>query len=83
MKKIIKPGVPEESETLCDVTGKPAVAHLIMTFGFGSQRDMDLLKLDLADEVAEEIVTHLKAKYPNLQYVDEASILECPLCKRR
>lgn len=85
MKKIVKPGVPEESEIVCDVTGKPAVAHLIMTFGYGSQRDMDVLRLDLADDVAEEIVVYLKAKYPKLQYLneDEVDLLRCPLCNRR
>ena len=83
MKKIIKPGVAEESETLCDATGQPAVAHLVMTFGFGSRRDMSVVLLDLADEVAEEIVASLKARYPDLQYEEEASVMECPLCKRR
>jgi len=29
MKKIITPGVREEVEYMCDVTGKPAVAELI------------------------------------------------------
>ena len=35
MKKIITPAVREEAELLCDVTGKPAVAKLIMSFGYG------------------------------------------------
>ncbi len=85
MKKIITPEVREEAEFVCDVTGKPAVAKLIMTFGYGSQRDMDLLRLDLADDVAEEIVTYLKAKYPKLQYLneDEVDWRRCPLCNRQ
>ncbi len=34
MKKIITPGVREEAQYVCDVTGKPAVAMLVMTFGY-------------------------------------------------
>jgi hypothetical protein len=84
MKKMIKPAVREESELICDVTGKPAVARLIMTFGYGSGRDSDLLRLDLADEVAEEVVAYLKAKYPNLQYQERGEFeWGCPLCHRR
>ena len=67
MKKIITPAVREESETLCDVTGQPAVATLVMRFAYGSSRDLHVLRLDLADEVAKEIVTYLKGKYPNFQ----------------
>ena len=67
MKKITIPGVREEYELICDVTGKPAVATLVMRFGYGSSRDLHVLRLDLADEVAKEIVTYLKGKYPNFQ----------------
>jgi len=33
MKKIITPGVREEAELICGLTGKPAVARLVMVFG--------------------------------------------------
>ena len=39
MKKIITPAVREEYETLCDATGKPAVAGLVMYFWYGSSHD--------------------------------------------
>ena len=67
MKKIIQPAVREESELVCDVTGKPAVAKLRMEFGYGSRRDMDLLEVDLCDEVAEEVLKLLQSKYPQFQ----------------
>jgi hypothetical protein len=64
MKKIITPAVREDAEYICDVTGKPAVAKLVMTFGYGSQRDMDLLNVDLCSEVAEDVLKLLQGKYP-------------------
>lgn len=76
MKKIITPAVREESELICDVTGKPAVATLVMRFGYGSSRDLDVLRLDLADEIAEEIAAYLKGKYPNLQYQESGGNCE-------
>jgi hypothetical protein len=83
MKKIIKLGVPEESETVCDVTGKPAVARLVMTFGYGSQRDMDLLNVDLSSEVAEDVLKLLQSKYPQFQPVEmRDGWSECPICHR-
>ncbi len=56
MKKIITPGVREEAEYVCDVTGKPAVAALVMTFGYGSARDMDVMRVDLSREAAEDVL---------------------------
>ena len=84
MKKIITPGVREEYESVCDVTGKPAVAHLVMTFGYGSARDMDVLKVDLCSETAEEVLKLLQSKYPQFQPQEVESFMEpCPLCGRR
>ena len=82
MKKIITPGVREESELFCDVTGKPAVARLAMRFGYGSSRDMDVLKVDLCDEVAEEILKLLQSKYPQFQTVETEMLSDCPMCGR-
>ena len=83
MKKIIKPAVNEEYELLCDVSGKPAVACLIMSFGYGSMRDMDRLYVDLSSEVAEEVLRHLQSKYPQFQPVEmREGFQECPLCHR-
>jgi len=83
MKKITKPGVREEYELICDVTGKPAVAKLVMTFGYGSARDMDLLKVDLCSDVAEEVLRHLQSKYPQFQPVETRDgLCECPICHK-
>jgi len=83
MKKIITPAVREEAEFLCDITGKPAVARLAMTFGYGSFRDMDVLEVDLSAEAAEEALKLLQGKYPNLKTRESESPLEpCPLCGR-
>jgi hypothetical protein len=67
MKKIITPGVKEESELVCDVTAQPAVAKLRMEFGYGSGRDMDVLDVDLCDQVAEDVLKLLQSKYPQFQ----------------
>jgi hypothetical protein len=84
MKKIITPAVSEEAELLCDVTGKPAVAKLIMSFGYGSQRDMDFLNVDLSSDVAEEVLKLLQSKYPQFQPVEmREGWPECPLCHNR
>ena len=83
MKKIITPGVREEYELICDVTGKPAVAKLAMTFGYGSPRDLDLLKVDLCSEVAEEVLKLLQSKYPQFQTEDGDMLSACPVCGRR
>jgi hypothetical protein len=47
IKKITTPAVREEAEFICDVTGKPPVARLIMTFGCGWFRDGDRLSVHL------------------------------------
>jgi hypothetical protein len=82
MKKIITPGVREEAEYMCDVTGKPAVARLVMSFGYGSVRAMDLLNVDLSREVAEDVLKLLQSKYPQFQPVETEGWSECPLCHR-
>ena len=84
MKKIITPAVREEAEYICDVTGRPAVAHLAMTFGYGSFRDMDVLRVDLCAEAAEDVLKLLQSKYPQMQPEERESFLgPCPLCERR
>ena len=83
MKKIIKPGVQEEYETLCDATGKPAVAALVMCFWYGSHHDGSMLRVDMCDEVAEDVLKLLQAKYPQFQTADgRDNIMNCPLCRR-
>jgi hypothetical protein len=83
MKKIITPGVREESELICDITGEPAVAKLVMTFGYGSQRDMDLLNVDLSSEVAEEVLKLLQSKYPQFQPEEQRDgWVDCPFCNK-
>lgn len=83
MKKITKPGVREEYETLCDATGKPAVAGLVMHFWYGSSHDGDVLKVDMCDEVAEDVLKLLQSKYPQFQTKDDhENWLLCPLCGR-
>jgi len=69
MKKIIVPAVHEEAELICDVTGKPAVAKLTMSFEYGSDRDGDVLEADLCNEAANEILGLLQSKYPQFQTV--------------
>ncbi len=84
MKKIITPAVREEAEYVCDVTGKPAVATLVMTFGHGSARDMDVLRVDLSREAAEEVLALLQSKYPQFVPKEAESLMEpCPLCGRQ
>ena len=82
MKKIITPAVPEESETLCDATGKPAVSGLVMWFWYGSSHDGDVLRVDMCDEVAEDVLKMLQSKYPQLHIEREENIMACPLCHR-
>ena len=53
MKKILKPGVKEEYELICDVTGKPALARLFKSFWYGSRRDLEILDVHLSDEIAQ------------------------------
>ncbi len=84
MRKIITPGVREEAEYVCDVTGKPAVATLVMTFGYGSARDMDVLRVDLSNEAAEDVLALLQSKYPQFVPKEAESVMDpCPLCGRR
>jgi hypothetical protein len=59
MKKILKPGVKEEYELICDVTGKPALARL---FWSGSRRDLEILDVHLSDEIAGDIVKLLQSQ---------------------
>ena len=80
MKKIITPAVREEAEYICDVTGKRAVAKLIMRFGYGSARDLDLLDVDLSSEVAEAVLQHLQSKYPQFKTEEMEDPTSCPLC---
>lgn len=81
MKKIITPGVCEESKLICDVTGKPAVAKLAMWFGDGSSHDSQVLEVDLSDEAAEEILRFLQSKNPQIQTRDEPLVYAryCPM----
>ena len=70
MKKIITPAVQEVSERVCDVTGKPAIAKLVMWFGFGSPRDGEVLEVDLSAETGEEVLQLLQSKYPQFKTED-------------
>ena len=82
--KIIKThAVREEADIVCDITGQPAVAKLIMSFGYGSVRDMDLLEIDLSNEAAEEVLKLLQSKYPQMLPKESEDFTSCPLCKRR
>ncbi len=82
MKRVITPAVHEESERLCDVTGKPAVARLLMTFGYGSVRDGDVLDVDLSSEAAEEVLKLLQSKHPTFLPAETDNIMNCPWCGR-
>lgn len=70
MKKILVPGVREECELVCDVTGKPAAARLQLVGGWGSDFDGQELVADLSRETANEILAMLQAKYPQLKLAD-------------
>ncbi len=67
MKKIL---VKEQAEFVCDVTGKPAVATLNLTFSYGSDHDFEMLRADLSNEVANAVLALLQAKYPQLRTVE-------------
>ena len=83
MKKIITPAVREEYETLCDATGTSAVAGLVMYFWYGSSHDGNRLKVDMCDEVAEDVLKLLQSKYPQFKLEDNHEMwLHCPLCER-
>ncbi len=70
MKKIIVSEVKEQSELVCDVTGKSAVAKLTLTFGYGSDHDGEMLDADLSNEVANDVLALLQARYPQFRMVD-------------
>jgi len=70
MKKIIVPETREQAELICDVTGKPAVAKLTLTFGYGSDHDGEMLEADLSNEIANGVLALLQAKYPQFRMVD-------------
>jgi hypothetical protein len=84
MKKIIQPAVREEAEFVCDITGKPAVVRLVMTFGYGSPRDTDVLEANLSSEAAEDVLKLIQSKYPHLKPKEdrEGPLGPCPLCGR-
>ena len=84
MKKIITPAVGEKAEILCDVTGKPACARLVLAIGPGSRlEDNDGLDVDLCEEVAEDVLKLLRSKYPQFQpKVHENIPFFCPWCGR-
>ncbi len=84
MKKILVPGVREECEWVCDVTGKPAVARLQLVGGWGSDFDGQELIADLSCETANEVLALLQAKYPQLKLAEytflplkDCSLSEC------
>ena len=70
MKKITVPETREQAEFICDVTGKPAVAKLTLTFGYGSDHDGERLEADLINEIANDVLALLQAKYPQFRMVD-------------
>ena len=82
MKKVITPAVAEVSERVCDVTGQPAVARLIMWFGYGSLRDGDMLDVDLSAATGEDLLTLLQSQYPQFKTEDRSEQLflghRCP-----
>ena len=67
---------------LCDATGRPAVAGLVMYFWYGSSHDGERLKVDLCDEVADDVLKLLQNKYPQFQTAPEENLMCCPLCSR-
>jgi hypothetical protein len=66
MKRTMVPGVCEEAEYLCDVTGKSAVARLTLKFVYPADHDGQMLEADLGNEP----LTLLQAEYPQLKLVD-------------
>lgn len=67
MKRIITPGIPEKAERVCDITGKAAMARLVLAVEYGSRLDHDGLDVDLCEEVAEDVLKLLRSKYPQFQ----------------
>jgi hypothetical protein len=80
MKKTIKPGVREEYQILCDVTDKPAVAQLAFDY-YGGVHDCEVVRVDLCEEVAVEILNLLQSKYPQFK-IEKRDPLVCPACGR-
>ena len=70
MKKVITPAVTEVCERICDVSGKPAVAKLLMWFGYGSPRDGEVLEVDLSADVGEDLLRLIQSKYPQFKTED-------------
>ncbi len=55
-----------------------------MTFGYGSARGMDVLRVDLSGETPEDVLALLQSKYPQFVPKEAESIMDpCPLCERR
>lgn len=76
MKKLIRKArrTVEIYDTVCDiypekskdVNGFNAVTSTLkLSFGYGSDQDMNTLKLDLSPEAADEIYNYLLKKYKN------------------
>lgn len=83
MKKIITPAVREEAEYMCDVTGKPAVAKLVLAFNYsGGAHDCKVLRPDLCEKVAAEILNLLQSKYPQFKVQENDGFMVCPFCGR-
>jgi hypothetical protein len=83
MKKIITPAVREEAETLCDVTGKPAVARLVLAFDYyGGVHDEKVMKVDLSEEAAADLLALLQKKYPQITTQEHGTPIACPWCGR-
>ena len=51
-------------------TGKPAVAKLTLTFSYGSDHDGEMLEADLSNEIANDVLARLQAKYVQFRMVD-------------
>ena len=83
MKKIITPGVREEFKLVCDVTGQPAVAKLVLAFDYyGGVHDCKMLRVDLCEEVAADILELLQGKYPQFSIEEGDPPMHCQLCGR-
>jgi hypothetical protein len=78
------PEVREEYELPCDVTGKPAVAKLVLCFDYyGGVRDCGLPQVDLCEEVAVDILKPLQSEYPEFKTGTDEDFMGCPLCRRQ
>lgn len=62
--KIIKRKLkPEISKTICDVCGKQAVSWFKITFGYGSEFDLEYIEGDFCNEHGKEFRSFLLEKY--------------------